>query len=422
MASFVRLGITGASALLSVAFGWALIAFVHADFFSGMLGGLFLLFAAQTVFGAIADAHKDRAFLNQVDELRAASLSVKSELDDTRHRMTDVALALAKRSETQERKMIGELQIIEGMLREFAGRAAERLNRAPSDELVGEPVKLRPLEEVTDPLLLEMIRRALEENRVDLYLQPVVGLPQRKVRFFEALSRLRSEDGTVIMPAQYIRVAAPAGLMSIVDNLLLFRCVQVVRRLAQKNREIAAFCNISGHTLSDAEFFPQFLDFMHHNRDLSGHIVFEFDQASILTARGNEEANLRYLAGLGFRLSMDQVKRLDLDFAKLKRLGFTFLKVRAETLISGMESAQAVVAAEDLKDLLARNGINLIAEHIEEEKTVVQLLDFHVDFGQGYLFGEPRPVRDLPETEGMRAKDAVQPPALPSGLARRLAG
>ena len=57
--------------------------------------------------------------------------------------------------------------------------------------------------------MLEIIRRALEENRVDLYLQPVVSLPQRKLRFYEALSRLRSEDGAIIMPAQYIRSPRP---------------------------------------------------------------------------------------------------------------------------------------------------------------------------------------------------------------------
>ena len=108
--------------------------------------------------------------------------------------------------------------------------------------------------------LLETIRACLEENRVDLYLQPIVSLPQRKLRFYEALSRLRAEDGSVIMPAQYIKVAAPAGLMWVVDNLLLFRCVQIVRRLTQKSRDIGVFCNISGDTLADAEFFPQFLE------------------------------------------------------------------------------------------------------------------------------------------------------------------
>jgi cyclic-di-GMP phosphodiesterase TipF (flagellum assembly factor) len=268
--------------------------------------------------------------------------------------------------------------------------------------------------------MLEIIRRALEENRVDLHLQPVVSLPQRKLRFFEALSRLRSDDGTVIMPEQYIRVAAPAGLMSVVDNLLLFRCVQLVRRLAQKHRDAAVFCNISGHTLADAEFFPQFLDFMHHHRDLAGQIVFEFSQDAVLAAGSSEEANLRYLANLGFKLSLDQVTKLDIDFARLRKLGFHFFKLKAQTLISGMRQAKAAVAAEDFKDHLLRNGLQLIVERVEDEKTVVQLLEYNVDFGQGYLFGEPRPIKDVPEVVEPRSPQQPAKSASPiERLARR---
>ncbi len=261
--------------------------------------------------------------------------------------------------------------------------------------------------------MLETIRASLEQNRVDLYLQPIVSLPQRKLRFYEALSRLRSEDGKVIMPEQYIKVAAPAGLMSVVDNLLLFRCVQIVRRLVQKNRDVGVFCNISGDTLTDVEFFPQFLEYMHHNRDLAGHIVFEFSQDAVAKAGAGGESNLAYLAHLGFALSMDHVSTLDLDFPKLKRVGFRHIKVRAHTLAYGMNGAQATVAAEDLKKLLERNGLNLIAERVEDEKTVVQLLDYGVDYAQGYLFGEPRAVRE--ETLRAVEKDATVVPMRKAG-------
>jgi cyclic-di-GMP phosphodiesterase TipF (flagellum assembly factor) len=88
------------------------------------------------------------------------------------------------------------------------------------------------------------------------------------------------------------------------------------------------------------------------------------------------------------------VESLALNFEKLKTMGFRHLKVRADTLMQGMGTANAAVAAEDFKKLLERHGLNLIAEHVEEEKTVVQLLDYAVDFAQGYLFGEPRAVRD----------------------------
>jgi cyclic-di-GMP phosphodiesterase TipF (flagellum assembly factor) len=227
------------------------------------------------------------------------------------------------------------------------------------------------------------------------------------LRFYEALSRLRAEDGSVIMPAQYIKVAAPAGLMSVVDNLLLFRCVQIVRKLTVKNKGIGVFCNISGDTLLDAEFFPQFLEYMHQNRDLAGQIVFEFSQDAVLKAGKGGEANLHYLSGLGFALSMDHVETLALDFTKLKNLGFRHLKVRADTLTKGMGMAQAAVGAEDIKKLLERHGLNLIAERVEDEKTVLQLLDFAVDFAQGYLFGEPRALRE----DALRPPEKVEPSA-----------
>src|SRR5665213_4006894 len=79
--------------------------------------------------------------------------------------------------------------------------------------------------------IVDLIGKAVDANRIDLYLQPVVTLPQRKVRYYEALSRLRTEDGDVVPAVEFIDIAESAGLMPRIDNLLLFRCVQVTRRL-----------------------------------------------------------------------------------------------------------------------------------------------------------------------------------------------
>jgi cyclic-di-GMP phosphodiesterase TipF (flagellum assembly factor) len=294
------------------------------------------------------------------------------------------------RSTAQNKKIVSELQVLESLMKEFAHRISDKAKHEAGGRPAGAPANL---DTVAEPELLEVIRASLEENRVDLYLQPTVSLPQRKVRFYEALSRLRSENGSIIMPAQYIKIAAPAGLMSVVDNLLLFRCVQIVRRMMTKNRSIGVFCNISGDTLRDGEFFPQFIDYMQHNRDLGSQMIFEFSQDAVLKAGKEGEANLKRLHSLGFALSMDNVKTLAIDFGKLRSLGFSYLKVRCDMLTKGMGTSGAAVAAEDFKNLLARHGLNLIAERVEDEKTVLQLLDYAVDFAQGYLFGEPRAVR-----------------------------
>ena len=90
---------------------------------------------------------------------------------------------------------------------------------------------------------------------------------------------------------------------------------------------------------------------------------------------------------------MDHVADLRIEPKELAERSFRFMKVPAKLLLSQGAAPQSDTHTADLADLLARNGIDLIAERIEQENTVVDLLDFDVRFGQGFLFSPPRPVR-----------------------------
>jgi cyclic-di-GMP phosphodiesterase, flagellum assembly factor TipF len=164
--------------------------------------------------------------------------------------------------------------------RPHAGRSPdETLRPAQStgdDRAAASDSSGRVLQEPT----LAMIRDATQANRIDLYLQPIVTLPHRKVRYYEAMSRLRNETGEVLQASYFISQAESGGLMPQIDNLL----------------------NRSGST------------------------------------------------------------SLERDSA-------------------------------ELSDLLGRFGIDLIADRIENESSVVDLLDQDVRYGQGFLFSPPRPVR-----------------------------
>jgi len=375
----------------------------------GLVGATLFLFALQ-LQASVSARRNQRAAQKEISSLKRANAAIELALHQTDSKMEEMQKAIEAKASAQGRKIVSELQVLESLMREFAGKISVKAQEEPAPEQVEMRVQDSArsyLDALGEPELLETIRASLEENRVDLYLQPIVSLPQRKLRYYEALSRLRAEDGSVIMPAQYIKVAAPAGLMSVVDNLLLFRCVQIVRRLTQKSRDIGVFCNISGDTLTDAEFFPQFLEYMQHNRDLAGQIIFEFGQDAVAKAGVRGEENLAYLANLGFALSMDHIETLAVDFARLKKIGFRHIKLRADVLLGGMGQARSTVGPEDFKKLLERHGLNLIVERVEDEKSVVQLLDYAVDFAQGYLFGEPRAVRD----DATKSPEKIEPSA-----------
>jgi cyclic-di-GMP phosphodiesterase, flagellum assembly factor TipF len=240
--------------------------------------------------------------------------------------------------------------------------------------------------------IAELIGKAIDEDRIDLYLQPIVTLPQRKVRYYEAMSRLRTEDGDVIPAGDFIEFAEMVGLMPKIDNLLAFRCVQVTRRLQLKSRDVGLFCNINAATLTDPGYFKQFLDFMDANRALAGSLTFEFAQSAYRTFGPIEHESLAALAERGFRFSMDHVEDLRIEPKELADHSFRFLKVPARVLLN-RAAAQSDIHPADLADLLARSGIDLIAERIESESMVLDLLDYDVRFGQGFLFSPPRPVR-----------------------------
>ena len=277
------------------------------------------------------------------------------------------------------------------------GRAAEALASAAA------PAELRPKDAADDDdsdrsgldnqAMAEAVRVAVEAGRIDLYLQPIVTLPQRKIRYYEALSRMRTETGDIVVAADFLDYAEAAGVMARIDNLALFRSVQVVRRLMMKNRDTGMFCNIAGSTLADAEFFPQLIEFLDANRALASALALLFTQRTVRGLGPVEQESLSALAERGFRFSVDQVTDLRFEPRQLSEHGFRFVKVPAPLLLNKLSTGGTDIHPADLSDLLSRHGIELIASRVESEGSVVDLLDFDVRYGQGFLFSPPRPVR-----------------------------
>lgn len=259
---------------------------------------------------------------------------------------------------------------------------------APGTAAPTPPGELPPVaKDMDQEQVLSVVRIALRDDRIDLVLQPIVSLPQRRRRYYECFSRLRTGGGAMILPDQYITIAERAGLITAIDNMLLFRCIQLIRKVHRKSQDIDFFCNISPHTVADVDFFGDFIDFLQGNRDLPPHLIFEFAQADF--ARWSEVGAklLDRLALMGCRFSIDRVRDLNLDPAALAARQIKFVKIECDLLL---DHAEQIV---ELQHGLRRNEIDLIVEKAEDESRLLELLDHEIDFGQGFLFGEPRLAR-----------------------------
>jgi cyclic-di-GMP phosphodiesterase, flagellum assembly factor TipF len=242
-------------------------------------------------------------------------------------------------------------------------------------------------DDAADNEMRDAVRQAVETGRVELYLQPAVTLPDRKVCYFESFTRVRTTDDNLILPSDYVPVAKRAGMMPLIDNVLLVRSVQVLRRLGPDTRVRGVFCNVSMHSLLDPDYFPELVEFMEENNGLSENLIFEISQPEILGLTEGELSCLDTLGALGYNFSLDNVADLDGNFASLSDRYFRYVKISAAQFLSSPGRT-----ASDLKRDLDGLGMQLIIDKVEEEGDVAELLDHGIEIAQGYLFGEPKPM------------------------------
>lgn len=240
---------------------------------------------------------------------------------------------------------------------------------------------------------ITILDEAITSKRYELFLQPIVTLPQRKVRFYQASVRLRTADGRVLLPEDYRALAEDSGLMPGLDTEVLGRCVQIVRRLTARNRDVGLVCDLSGSSLTDAAFATDLIASLEASRAIAGSLMLGFSQKTVRDMSALDVETLRALADKGFRFAMDGVRDLRIEPRDIAEKGIRLIKVPASLMIARAADTGASIHVADLAGLFARYGMDLVVEDVESESVVVDLLDYEVKFAQGALFSPPRPVR-----------------------------
>lgn len=243
-----------------------------------------------------------------------------------------------------------------------------------------------------------MIMQAFEADWIELHLQPIVGLPQRKIRFYEALSRLRLADGTLLGPSEFLGILESLGRAPEFDRRVLARALAVARHLVARGSEAIVGVNLSAHSIQEPGFLWSLVGLMDAAPEALGKIVLELPQECWNRLDADRRAALASLRERGVPLSVDRAFDLRIEAKALADLGVRFVKLPAERLIAAADRGERAFAEgeRDLRDLardLRREGIRLVAERVEREEMVPVLADLGVPLAQGFVFAAPRAVK-----------------------------
>jgi len=242
------------------------------------------------------------------------------------------------------------------------------------------------------------ISKALEDNRFQLYQQPIVGVPDQNRDHLEILLRMIDEEGNIIPPGAFMPAAERYGLMPEIDRWVIREVFEFMANESPddpiKGTDRVFAINLSGDSINDGRLLDFILDAKDKYDVSLTNVCFEITETVAISNLTKATSFINELKTHGCKFALDDFGSGLSSFAYLKSLPVDFLKIDGGFVkeISCDKIDRAMV--ESIQQIGKVMNLDTIAEHVEDEATLQVLREIGVDYAQGYHLGRPEAVAE----------------------------
>ena len=240
------------------------------------------------------------------------------------------------------------------------------------------------------------LRRALEQQELRVYYQPVHELKTSRLIGVEALVRWEHPLRGLLAPGEFIPIAERTGLIAEIDAWVLEQaCWQMVQWQGAGVELAFVAVNISIRLFARPELFALVSTVLADTGLDPALLELEVTESAVMDNSQVALEQMHRLRALGLRLAIDDFGTGFSSLLRLKRLPVQKLKID-QGFVAGLPGDNDDVAIVRAVIALGQSmGLQVHAEGIEQVGQAQFLLDLDCDLGQGYWFGRPMPAQDL---------------------------
>jgi diguanylate cyclase (GGDEF)-like protein len=235
------------------------------------------------------------------------------------------------------------------------------------------------------------IRNALEQDKLFYHLQPQYDI-DHKLRGFEALARMRDDDGSYISPVDFIPVAEKTGLVDRIDMKVYEMAVDFIAKvIAETGRHITISVNVSVRHLMKNNFIEEIRRVLEERNVSADHIEIEITESIMIDSAEKALERIEQLKAMGMKVAIDDFGTGYSSLSYLNSFPSDLLKID-KSFIDKMNlsdsSRQYVAMIISIGHTL---DLKVISEGVESADQVDVLKDIGCDYIQGYVWGKPMP-------------------------------
>jgi len=240
------------------------------------------------------------------------------------------------------------------------------------------------------------VTRAAEDNRLELYFQPIMPLSAEGGRPFHELTvRLRDDEGQLVPPSEFIPAAERYNVMSVIDRWVMGQAIALLTERRERGVPLPLLAvNLSGTSLNDQSFVDYVLQSVAEPA-IARALCFEITETTAVTSLANARYLMSELKGRGCRFALDDFGTGVSSFVYLKTLPVDFLKIDGQFISHITQDPVNRSMVEAISKVGRALGIATVAECVESAAVLAELKRIGVDFAQGFHLAPPLPIGKL---------------------------
>ena len=235
-------------------------------------------------------------------------------------------------------------------------------------------------------------RRALENEELCVYYQPIVSIENGELHGFEALVRWQHPERGIILPSDFVPLAEETGLIVSLGLSVLREACRQLRKWQERsvlNRHLVMSVNLSGKQLMQPDLTEKIEEVLRESHLNPWHLKLEITETVVMENPELAAITLAKLRGLGVRLSIDDFGTGYSSLSYLNRFPVDTLKIDRSFVTTMSEADENLQIVKTIVTLAGHLGMEVIAEGVETEDQLNQLRVLKCQYAQGYLFAEP---------------------------------
>lgn len=237
------------------------------------------------------------------------------------------------------------------------------------------------------------VAQALMQGRVGFHYQPVVRAADPKApAFFEMLARLTLPDGRILPAAGFLPAVEDGALGRAIDRLALTQALRVLAR----QPELRLAVNMSPLSMGDEEWLSILTAAARGGGGACGRLILEVTEDAALQNAEQTVDFMDYVRGSGCAFALDDFGAGATGFRHFREFRFDMVKIDGAFVQGAHRSPDAKVLVECLMAVSRHFEMMTVAERVESSDDADWLRDLGVDCLQGYLYGKPTAVAEMP--------------------------